>query len=191
MIDREDVDAAAERIAGLVRRTPVVDVEAGGLVAGPVVCKLELLQHTGSFKPRGATNRMLAAEVPDAGVIAASGGNHGAAVAHVAARLGHRAEIFVPTTSADVKVERIAALGASVRQIVEAVARALGRPVPHTTGGRREGDPPSLVADASRAKELLGWEPVCSTLDEIVRDALRWEGQPRYGVGGRSTRQGG
>jgi threonine dehydratase len=60
---------------------------------------------------------MLAADVPDAGVIAASGGNHGAAVAHVAARLGHRAEIFVPTSSAPVKVARIAATGASVRQV--------------------------------------------------------------------------
>jgi threonine dehydratase len=117
VIRREDVDAAAERIAGLVRRTPVVEVEAGGLVDQPVVCKLELLQHTGSFKPRGATNRMLTADVPAAGVIAASGGNHGAAVAFVAARLGHRAEIFVPTTSAAVKITRIAALGATVRQI--------------------------------------------------------------------------
>jgi threonine dehydratase len=117
VIRREDIDAAAARIAGLVRRTPIVDVEAGGLVDAPVTCKLELLQHSGSFKPRGAANRMLAAEVPDAGVIAASGGNHGAAVAHVAARLGHRAEIFVPTTSAPVKVARIASMGATVRQI--------------------------------------------------------------------------
>jgi len=81
--------------------------------------------------------------------------------------------------------------GASVREVVEVVGKALGRPVPHSVGGRRDGDPPSLVANASRAKDLLGWEPVCSTLEEIVRDALRWEGQPRYGVGNRAARQGG
>ena len=79
--------------------------------------------------------------------------------------------------------------GASVREVVEVVGKALGRPVPHSIGGRREGDPPSLVANPGRAKDLLGWEPVCSTLEEIVRDALRWEGQPRYGVGNRAARQ--
>jgi UDP-glucose 4-epimerase/UDP-arabinose 4-epimerase len=79
--------------------------------------------------------------------------------------------------------------GHSVHAVVAAVAHALGRPVPHSVGGRREGDPPSLVADASRAKALLGWEPQCSDLDAIVRDALRWEGQPRYGKGGRATRR--
>ena len=80
--------------------------------------------------------------------------------------------------------------GASVRDVVEAVGRALGRPVPHSTGARRDGDPPSLVANSARAREMLGWEPVCSSLDEIVRDALRWEGQPRYGAGNRSARKG-
>lgn len=79
--------------------------------------------------------------------------------------------------------------GASVRDVVNSVARALGRPVPHSVGARREGDPPSLVADPSRAMELLGWEPKCSDLDQIIRDALKWEGQPAYGVGGRATRK--
>ena len=81
----------------------------------PVTLKLELLQHTGSFKPRGAFHRVLRADVPPAGLIAASGGNHGAAVAHVAGRLGHRAEVFVPSTSPAMKRDRIAALGADVR----------------------------------------------------------------------------
>lgn len=76
--------------------------------------------------------------------------------------------------------------GHSVREVVEAVGRALGRPVPHSIGARRAGDPPSLVADASRARDLLGWEPVCSTLDRIVADALRWEAQPAYGSGRRA-----
>ncbi|WP_293679526.1 UDP-glucose 4-epimerase GalE [uncultured Phenylobacterium sp.] len=79
--------------------------------------------------------------------------------------------------------------GHSVRDVVGAVGRALGRPVPHSTGPRRDGDPPSLVANASRARSLLGWEPLCSSLDEIVRDALRWEGQPRYGAGSRGARK--
>jgi len=79
--------------------------------------------------------------------------------------------------------------GASVRDVVDSVARALGRPVPHSIGGRREGDPPSLVADPSRAMELLGWTPEYSDLDQIIRDALKWEGQPAYGVGGRATRK--
>jgi len=77
--------------------------------------------------------------------------------------------------------------GNSVREVVEAVGRAAGRPVPHSVGARRAGDPPSLVADARRAKELLGWEPVCSDLDRIVADALRWEAQPAYGSGRRAT----
>ena len=77
--------------------------------------------------------------------------------------------------------------GHSVREVVEAVGYAVGRPVPHSVGPRREGDPPSLVADGSRAKDLLAWEPRCSSLEEIVRDALRWEGQPAYGVGRRGA----
>lgn len=77
--------------------------------------------------------------------------------------------------------------GHSVREVVEVVGRAVGRPTPHSVGGRRAGDPPSLVADPSRAKALLAWEPVCSSLDQIVADALRWEGQPAYGAGVRGT----
>jgi threonine dehydratase len=117
VVRREDIEAAARRIEGRIRTTPLLEVEAGGLVDHAIVCKLELLQNTGSFKPRGAANRLLAAEVPAAGVIAASGGNHGAAVAHVASQLGHRAEIFVPTSSAPVKVARIESLGAVVTQV--------------------------------------------------------------------------
>lgn len=114
MIERDLIEAAARRIAGRVRETPVVAVEAGGLAERPVVLKLESLQHTGSFKPRGALNRILSADVPAAGVIAASGGNHGAAVAWAARALGHRAEIFVPEVASPVKVDRLRRYGASV-----------------------------------------------------------------------------
>lgn len=112
-IDRGDVEDAARRTAGRVRRTPVLEVNAERFGA-PVYLKLELLQHTGSFKPRGIFNRMLAANVPAAGAIAASGGNAGLAVAHAAGELGHRAEILVPETTPDIKVDRLRALGADV-----------------------------------------------------------------------------
>ncbi|HSJ51718.1 MAG TPA: threonine/serine dehydratase [Actinomycetota bacterium] len=117
-ITRDDVERARERIHGHVRRTPVLELEPGALGAsGRLSLKLELLQHTGSFKPRGAFNRMLSSEVPDAGVIAASGGNFGLAVAYAARTLGHRAEIFVPDSSPQLKARRIAERGAEVRVV--------------------------------------------------------------------------
>jgi threonine dehydratase len=113
--DRTDIDAAAGRIAGRVRRTPVLDLDPGALgLDHAVVLKLELLQHTGSFKPRGAFNRVLSADVPPAGLVAASGGNHGLAVAHVARTLGLPAEVFVPTASSPVKVARLRSYGVRV-----------------------------------------------------------------------------
>ena len=115
LVTPAEIEAAAGRIAGYVRSTPIVEVAAGELgLPVAVTLKLELLQHTGSFKPRGAFHRVLCAEVPPVGLVAASGGNHGAAVAHVARRLGHRAEVFVPSTSPAMKRDRIAALGADV-----------------------------------------------------------------------------
>jgi UDP-glucose 4-epimerase/UDP-arabinose 4-epimerase len=78
--------------------------------------------------------------------------------------------------------------GASVLEVVEAVGRALGRPVPYSVGARRAGDPPSLVANPGRAAELLGWRAECSNLDQIVVDALRWERAPAYGAGVRGGR---
>ena len=111
-VHRTDVEAAAERIAGRVRRTPVL--ELGQTVAGSVVAKLELLQHTGSFKPRGAFNKLLSSDVPPPGVIAASGGNFGLAVAYAARETGVPAEIFIPATSPPAKAERVRAEGATV-----------------------------------------------------------------------------
>jgi threonine dehydratase len=125
-VTRADIEGAAQRIAGRVRRTPVMRLEAGAFgVEGELVLKLELLQHTGSFKPRGAFNRLLSAEVPPAGVIAASGGNFGLAVAYAARETGHPAEIFVPETSPAVKAERIRDQGADVRLIPGYYADAL------------------------------------------------------------------
>lgn len=113
--DPDSIRAAVARIAAHIRRTPVLRLSGASLgIASDVVLKLELLQATGSFKPRGAFNRMLSLPVPAAGVIAASGGNHGAAVAYAARVLGHRAEIFVPAISAAAKQARIAAEGAAL-----------------------------------------------------------------------------
>jgi threonine dehydratase len=117
-ITRFDIENATARIAGYIRHTPVARLEPGAFgVPGILTLKLELLQHTGSFKPRGAFSRMLSAELDDSGVLAASGGNFGLGVAYAAHVLGHRAEIFVPETSPPVKIERIRALGAEVHVI--------------------------------------------------------------------------
>lgn len=76
--------------------------------------------------------------------------------------------------------------GHSVLEVVEAVGRAAGRPTPYGVGARRDGDPPSLVADPGRARARLGWTARCSSLDEIVVDALRWESKPAFGAGRRA-----
>jgi len=113
-VDRDAVAAAAARIAGRVRRTPVLRLPGAEFgLPHAVVLKLELLQVSGSFKPRGAFNRMLsAATLPAAGVVAASGGNHGAAVACAARALGVQAEIFVPEIAGAAKRALIAGYGA-------------------------------------------------------------------------------
>jgi threonine dehydratase len=123
MINRKSIAAAAARLSAYVRHTPVLWADLGG--GSPVALKLELLQHAGSFKPRGAFNRLLLAERPAAGVIAASGGNHGAAVAYAARTLGMTAEIFVPSGTPAAKVARIAGYGAQVVQTGETYAEAL------------------------------------------------------------------
>ncbi len=108
LVTPDDVERAAERIARHVRRTPLIQHDG-------LVIKLELLQHTGSFKPRGAFNRVLSTPaLPQAGVITASGGNHGAAISSVGTRLGVPVEVFVPSTSPAIKREVIERYGATV-----------------------------------------------------------------------------
>ncbi len=141
MIFRGDVEAAAERLGDRVRRTPSVVLD-GRPFGTPVALKLELLQHTGSFKARGMLNRLLAADLP-AGerVVAASGGNAGLAVAYAARELGLTAHIVVPVSAPPVKVARLRELGAAVVQegatyaaayaVAEAHAERLGMPMVH------------------------------------------------------------
>jgi threonine dehydratase len=126
MIDRYAIADAAERLAPYIRRTPVIRLSEGEFEGvAELTLKLELLQHTGSFKPRGAFNRVLAADIPDAGLIAASGGNHGAAVAFVAQRLDVPAEIFVPEITGRAKRERITGYGARLIEAGATYADAL------------------------------------------------------------------
>ena len=109
LITRERIAATERTIRPHVRRTPILATDARefGLQAGALLFKLELLQHSGSFKARGAFANLLLRDVPPAGVVAASGGNHGAAVAYAAQRLGVRATIFVPRITSPAKAERI------------------------------------------------------------------------------------
>jgi threonine dehydratase len=119
-VSRAHVEAAAHRLAGRIRTTPVVRTEPGALGQSESVhLKLECLQVTGAFKARGALNKMLGGPLPGAGVAAASGGNHGGAVAHAAARLGCRAEIYVPTSCPELKRERLRRHGAAVHVVGE------------------------------------------------------------------------
>ncbi|MER9792226.1 threonine/serine dehydratase [Mesorhizobium sp. M0213] len=115
-ITRERIAAMEPRIRPFVRHTPVlrVDMADFGRPALPVDLKLECLQHSGSFKARGAFTNLLERPVPAAGVVAASGGNHGAAVAYAAMRLGHKATIFVPEVSPQAKLDRIRGYGAEL-----------------------------------------------------------------------------
>jgi threonine dehydratase len=129
MITSSDVHAAAVRLAGRTRVTPLAEADPGSFPpAGKVWLKLEQLQHTGSFKARGAFNRILAAAeqgpLPAAGVVAASGGNAGLAVAYAAAAHSLPARVYVPAAAPEVKVARLRAYGAEVVQAGSCYAEA-------------------------------------------------------------------
>ncbi|HEY6932893.1 MAG TPA: threonine/serine dehydratase [Marmoricola sp.] len=155
---RDDVVAAAERIRGRVRRTPVLAVEAGAdwLPAGGWL-KLEMVQHTGTFKARGAFNRILSARErgeldPEVGIVVASGGNAGLANAYAAAAVGVPATVFVPTTSSPTKLRRLEEYGANVVARGSEYAEAFDAAMEHVA---RSGavychayDQPEIVAGA-------------------------------------------
>jgi threonine dehydratase len=160
MVTRVDVEAAAARIAGRVRRTPV-------LAAGGPLLKLEFTQHTGSFKARGAFNRLLAAaeagQLPAAGVVAASGGNAGLAFAYAARELGSRAEIYVPATAPAVKVARLRALGAAVVQVGSEYAEA------YEAATKRVADTGALYCHAYDQPEMVAGQGTVAL--ELVQQA--------------------
>src|SRR6266576_722701 len=113
-ITRDRITAAHELIRLHVRRTPIVEAEGADFGLDPchLILKLELLQHAGSFKTRGAFNNLLTREIPAAGVVAASGGNHGAAVAYAAMKTKRPATIFIPSVASPAKMEQIRGYGA-------------------------------------------------------------------------------
>src|SRR5215469_3371077 len=115
-VGRSTIAATERLIRPYIRQTPVIDVDGKDFALDGVRLsfKLELLQHSGSFKARGAFANLLTRKVPGVGVVAASGGNHGAAVAYAAKRLGVAAKIFVPAISSPAKVARIRAYGAEL-----------------------------------------------------------------------------
>jgi threonine dehydratase len=126
-VTRSDIERVYPVIAPHVRRTPTVAISGAdfGLPPFSLTLKLELLQHAGSFKTRGAFANLLTRHPPKTGVVAASGGNHGAAVAYAAMKLGLPARIFVPTVSSPAKIDRIRLYGADLTVIGERYAEAL------------------------------------------------------------------
>jgi len=115
-ITSEGIEGAERLIQPHIRRTPVIETSGSdfGVDSSTLIFKLELCQHGGSFKTRGAFANLLARAIPSVGVVAASGGNHGVAVAYAARKLGVQAKIFVPTVSSPAKIERIRDLGAAL-----------------------------------------------------------------------------
>jgi len=126
-IDREQIAATEKTIRPHIRRTPIIEADGGdfGFDSIRLIFKLELLQHSGSFKARGAFANLLLRTIPQAGVVAASGGNHGAAVAFAAMKLGIPAKIFVPNVASPEKIERIRGCGAELVVTGERYAEAL------------------------------------------------------------------
>ena len=124
---RADIERVYPIITPHIRRTPAVIVSGAdfGLAPFSITLKLEQLQHAGSFKTRGAFTNLLTRNPPESGVVAASGGNHGAAVAYAAMKLGLPARIFVPTVSSPAKIDRIRSYGADLTIIGERYAEAL------------------------------------------------------------------
>ena len=182
---RQEIIEAAGRIEGRVRRTPTLEIAAGELAEMPVILKLEQMQHGGSFKCRGAFNTLLSAALPSSGVIAASGGNHGIAVALAARSLGVMAEIFVPTISSRVKLRKLAALGARVHETGRDYAEALDamRERQATTGALdvHAYDQPTVVAgQGTLARELDKQAPDVSEVliavggGGLIGGALGW-----------------
>jgi threonine dehydratase len=170
-VDREQIAGVEPLIRPYVRHTPIITVDSHdfGLDALPLVMKLEFLQHTGSFKPRGAFANLLTRPSPAAGIAAASGGNHGAAVAYAAMRLGIRATIFVPHITSPAKIERIRGYGAELVVAGDRYADALAASEDFVT---RTGalaihaydQPETMIGQGTVGLEIEGDAPKIDTL---------------------------
>lgn len=166
-VTRKDIIAAAARIKGHVHVTPVMRSDAFGL---PLQFKLEHTQVTGSFKARGAFNSLLTADVPSAGIVAASGGNHGAAVAHAAMTLGHCAHIYVPEFAGPAKIAVIEQTGANLHVVEGAYADAAAAAKAHQnrTGALdiHPYDAPATIAGQGTC--FLEWEEQGLDADTVI-----------------------
>ncbi|WP_285242717.1 threonine/serine dehydratase [Pseudarthrobacter sp. fls2-241-R2A-127] len=173
MINRADIDQAARRTAGLIRRTPVMAADTNAY-PGSVWFKCEFMQHTGTFKARGGLNRILAAKErgelrAGVGIVVASGGNAGLANAYAASQLGVPATVFVPEAAPAVKVAKLMAIGATVVQGGAEYAAAYEAAVAHAeeTGAVycHAYDQPEIAAGAGTVgTELLEQVPDVDTV---------------------------
>ena len=170
-VTRAGIAATERAIRPHVRRTPLLAADAAefGLAPGPLLFKLELLQHSGSFKARGAFANLLLRRVPEAGVVAASGGNHGAAVAYAAWKLGVPAAIFVPSITSPAKLDRIRGYGAKLIIAGERYADALAASEAHVaaTGAmavHAYDQPQTLLGQGTLGLELEAEAPDVDTL---------------------------
>ena len=170
-IDRPAIMGAHARIQSHVRRTPIIEVDGRdwGLSGLHVTFKLEQLQHAGSFKARGAFANLMLRQIPEAGVVAASGGNHGVAVAYAASQLGIRARIYVPSVASPAKIAKIRHHGAELVIVGDRYAEALeasqswvaesGALPVHAYDG-----PETLLGQGTLALELEAQAPELDTL---------------------------
>lgn len=171
MIDRETIEQTHAVIRSHVRVTPILELAGAdaGLASFQLTLKLESLQHSGSFKARGAFANLLLRDVPAAGVVAASGGNHGAAVAYAAMRLGVHARIFVPTVSSPAKIARIRGYGADLVVGGERYADALAASQAYVAGSgalpvHAFDQAETLLGQGTLGLELAGQAPALDTL---------------------------
>jgi threonine dehydratase len=171
-LDRSQIVAVEKIIRPHVRRTPTLEVAGADfrLDSISLIFKLEFLQHAGSFKTRGAFTNLLTRKVPEAGVVAASGGNHGVAVAYAAGKLGVPAKIFVPNVASPEKIDRIRRCGADLVVVGERYADALAASEAWTA---QSGAMPIHAYD--QLETLLGqgtvgleFEQQCPTLDTLL-----------------------
>jgi threonine dehydratase len=159
-VTRSDIESAAAVIDPFIRSTPILTVPGDEIgVDATLVLKLEYLQHSGSFKARGATHHVCTQHIADEGLVAASGGNHGAAVAWAARRFGHPAHIFVPTTATPTKIARLREYGAHVHQVGDVYDDALAASrdylaTHHATSIHAYDDPVVMAGAGTCAREL-------------------------------------
>ena len=163
-----EIRAARHRIRDHIRQTPVMKTDVG--FSQPLSLKLEHLQHTGSFKIRGAFNTLLCEPVPESGLVAASGGNHGAAVAYAAASLGHAAEIFVPEIAGPEKIALIERQGAKLTVVPGVYSDALDLALNHAArSGAKQihaYDAPATVAGQGTC--MAEWEEQSLDADTVL-----------------------